>query len=85
MALEDHIPKRACILTIMLEADSKDDMLRALDATYQALARDELTHGVWGGSHHSAVYDYVQREHPTHDEYVLHLKEWLAKERKSPV
>lgn len=70
-------PHRACRLTVLLEADSKEDMLRALDSMGQALSRDELTKGTWGSPSHGCIYEYIQGDSPTHDEYFEQTREYL--------
>jgi hypothetical protein len=70
-------PHRAVRLTVLLEADSKEDMLRAIDSIGQAISRDELTTGTWGAPSHGAIYEYVRGDSPTHDEYFEQTRRWL--------
>lgn len=70
-------PHRACRLTLKLEADTKEDMLRAIDSLGQALARDELTKGTWGSPSHGCIYEYQQGDTPSHDEYFEQTRAYL--------
>ena len=70
-------PHRAHRLTVLLEADSKEDLMRGLDSFGQALARDELTKGTWGSPSHGAIYEYLHGDSPTHDEYFEQTRAYL--------
>lgn len=75
-------PHRAHRLTVEIEADSKEDMLRAIDSLGQALSRDELTKGTWGSPSHGCIYEYTHGESPTHDEYFEQTRAYLERFRK---
>lgn len=81
-ASQSEGPHRACRLTVLLEADTKEDMLRAVDSLGQSIARDELTKGTWGSPSHGAIYEYLQGDSPTHDEYFAQTRAYLARLRK---
>lgn len=74
-------PKRACRLTLTLEADTRDEMASALENIAMQLDRGEMTRGVSGGYSSGYVYEYTEAEHPTHDEYVAALNAYLAEKR----
>jgi hypothetical protein len=76
-------PKRAVILTAKIEADSRDEMVDALEDMARRLAMGEITNGCSGGPTRSSIYEYIEGEVPTHDEYFRQLHAYLAERRSA--
>lgn len=76
---EKKPPRRACRLVLTLEADTRADMVSALENIACQLYRGEMTKGVSGGYSSGHTYEYTEAEHPTHDEYVAQLNAYLGK------
>ena len=75
----DGKPHRAVILTVTIEADTRQAMVNALDGIGQQIAREELTTGVSGGYDSGYIYSYTEKGSPSHDEYADQLSEYLTK------
>jgi hypothetical protein len=78
---ETGTPHRACILTLKVEADSPADMVCALRHLSNQIASGEATTGTSGGVAASTIYEYVDNGTPSHDEYFVQLRAYLAKRR----
>lgn len=78
-------PKRAVLFDVSLQADSRDDMVRALDQLAYLVARGELTRGCSGGVSSGYTYHYEERPGPTAEEYTQQLKAWLEQERSRDI
>lgn len=74
-------PERACRLQLDIQADTRDEMVRALEGIATAIDRGEMTTGCSGGVHSGWTYEYVERARPTHQEYHEQLKVYLAAKR----
>ena len=74
-------PNRACILNIEIQADTRADMVHALETIAIAIDRGEMTRGCSGGPSSGWTYEYTEAERPTHDEYVAELRAYLADAR----
>lgn len=74
-------PHRACILTAKIEADTREEMVSALVHMAQQLERGELSNGCSGGPGAGTIYDYVENGEPSHDEYFIRLRAYLAESR----
>lgn len=70
-------PQRACVFTTKIEADTRQEMVRALYFMAERLERGELTVGVSGGYGSGCAYEYIEGEHPTHEEYFAQLHAYL--------
>jgi hypothetical protein len=77
--MSDTQPHRACRFTLDIEADTRDDMVTALENIARQLDRGELTKGVSGGYSSGYIYEYTESENPTHAEYVAALNAHLGK------
>jgi hypothetical protein len=75
-------PHRACILTLKMEADTREEMVSALLHMLQQIDRGEATTGTSGGCGASAIYEYIENATPTHDEYFVQLRAYLDNRRK---
>ena len=79
-------PKRACRFVLDLEADTRDDLATALYNIASQLERGELTKGVSGGYSSGFIYELVENDGPTHDEWARNLRAYLdAKKDESGV
>ena len=70
-------PKRACRLTLELQADSRSELVRALRTMASRIERSELTCGVSGGPDSGAIYELIEDDGPSHDEYFAQVQAWL--------
>jgi hypothetical protein len=78
-------PQRACVLTVKIEADSPLQMVRAVNCLADGISRGELSTGCWGSPDHGAIYEYMESDSPTHDEYFAQLRAYLdAKHAPKP-
>jgi hypothetical protein len=73
-------PKRAVRLTLELQADTRSAMVSALYSIADRVDRGELSRGCTGGPDSGWVYDYVETESPTHDEYFAQVRAWLKRQ-----
>ena len=71
-------PNRACILKIEIQADTRAEMVRALETIATSIDRGEMSRGCSGGPSSGWIHEYTEAEHPTHDEYVAELRAYLA-------
>lgn len=74
-------PERACRLQLDLQADTRDEVVRALEGIATSIDRGEISTGCSGGVHSGWTYEYVERAGPTHEEYHEQLKAYLAAKR----
>jgi hypothetical protein len=70
-------PKRACRFVLDLEADTRDDLATALYNMASQLERGELTKGVSGGYSSGYIYELIENDTPTHDEWARNLRAYL--------
>lgn len=75
------IPRRAVMLTIKLEADTRQAMASALFDIGDQISRGELSTGVCGGYDSSYIYEYVEGNTPTHSEYAEQLRTYLREKK----
>lgn len=75
------IPERACRLKLDIQADTREEMVRALEGIATSIDRCEMTTGCSGGVHSGWTYEYVQNDGPTHQEYQQQLKAYIASTR----
>ena len=78
------VPKRAVTLDISIQADTREEMVRALWGVADRIQRQEMTRGCSGGWGSGFTYNYEENDRPTHDEYEKQLKDWLAEARANP-
>lgn len=74
-------PERACRLQLDIQADTRDEMVQAIEYIATAIDRGEMSTGCSGGVHSGWTYEYVERAGPTHEEYHQQLKAYLAAKR----
>ena len=71
-------PVRACRLVLDLQADTRADLVNALENIATMIDRRELTTGCSGGYSSGYTYDYAENERPTHAEYHQQLRAYMA-------
>ena len=71
-------PKRAFRLTMMLDADTREDMVEALRRMADDVALDAITVGLYGSPTDSAIYELLHDPAMTHDAYHAALREYLS-------
>lgn len=74
-------PERACRLQLDIQADTRDEMVQAIEYIATAIDRGEMSTGCSGGVHSGWTYEYVERAGPTYEEYHEQLKAYLAAKR----
>lgn len=72
------VPRRAVILDLSLQADSREALIDALNNILRRVAMGDMTRGCSGGYDNGYTYHYEEHEGPTHDEYAQQLKRWKA-------
>lgn len=75
------VPERACRLQLDIQADTRDEMVRALEGIATAIDRREMSTGCSGGVHSGWTYAYVENDGPSHEEYQQQLKAYVAATR----
>lgn len=81
--MSDAPPRRAVTLKLDLQADTRDELTRALEQIVFLIDRGELTNGCSGGPFSGYSYEYSEAAYPTHEEYHAQLKEWIEAERRA--
>lgn len=76
-------PQRACVFTTKIEADNRQEMVSALYFLADRLDRGELNVGVSGGCGSGCAYEYLEGDHPTHEEYFAQLHAYLAERKRT--
>lgn len=76
-ASESTAPKRACRLTLELQADTREALASALYHLASRVERDEISNGVSGGPDSGAIYEFAFSDVPTHDQYFEQVREYL--------
>lgn len=66
--------RRGHSLACIVEGDDKQELIHRLHQLAAAIDRDELTTGVSGGSHSSAIYQYIHDPAMTHDAYFAEVE-----------
>lgn len=74
-------PVRAWRLTLKMDADSRNDLVRGLFNLMQAIERDEATTGVWGSPTNGCIYELVMNAQQTHDNYFREIRDYLDRVR----
>jgi hypothetical protein len=74
------IPQRAVRLTLKMEADTREALASALFNMAARIDRGEMTAGVSGGYDSGYIYELIERDRPTHDEYFAALNAYLDRE-----
>ena len=77
-------PVRACRFTLDMQADNRQELIDALSNMADQLARGELTKGVSGGPYSGWTYEFIENEHPTHDEYFAEVRAYLDAKKTPP-
>lgn len=76
-------PIRAFRLTLRLDADTKDELVHALEAIALRIEREELTVGLSGGVSSGYTYELLADPSKTHAQYFDELRQYLAAERSA--
>ncbi len=71
-------PERAVRLTMKLTADDRQALANALYNIACQVERGEMTTGVSGGCDSGYIYELIEGDRPTHDEYFEQLRAHLA-------
>lgn len=83
MSTELTKPQRAIRLTLAIESDSISELCDALIGISDQIERGELTTGVSGGCGSGYIYELLQDENQTHDNYFKELNDYLAAAKES--
>lgn len=79
--MRTEAPVRAWRLTLKLDADSRDDLVRGLFSLMQAIERDEVTTGTWGSPTNGCIYELVIDPQQTHASYFRQVRDYLDRGR----
>lgn len=71
-------PQRAYRLTLKLDADTRDDLTRALCNLAARIEREQVTRGVWGGPTDGAIYELLIDPAITHQTYFVQVRQYLS-------
>ena len=77
-------PERAVRLTMKLTADDRQALANALYNIACQVERGEMTTGVSGGCDSGFIYELIENDHPTHDEYFIQLRAYLDAKKEAP-
>ncbi|WP_428383562.1 hypothetical protein [Nevskia ramosa] len=75
---ESAAPRRAFRLTLELHADTREDLVHALEDMAFRVATDDVTRGASGGCRSGATYELSVDPDQTHDSYFASLREYLS-------
>lgn len=70
-------PHRACRFVLDLQADTRRDLANALSNMADQIDRGEMGRGVSGGYSTGYIYELIENDHPTHDEWYAELRAYL--------
>lgn len=68
-------------LTLVLDADSQEDLVRALENLALRIQMGEVTRGSWGSPSDGASYEYLYDPAVDHDSYFEQVREYLAQRK----
>ena len=73
-------PQRAVRMTLTIGADTRKDMVAAIDHLCHMIETDQIhgPSGCSGGCHSGYSYEFTASDRPTHDEYMAALDAHLA-------
>lgn len=74
---KQNAPKRACRFVLDLQADNRQELADALYNIASRIERGEMTKGLSGGYSSGYIYELVENDGPTHDEFVQQLSSYL--------
>lgn len=77
------VPRRAFHLTLSLGADTKADLVGALESIALRVSRDELTIGVSGGVSSGYIYELLTDPSMTHQKYFADIAKHLSESSAS--
>ena len=75
-------PERAHVLICKIGADTKDALVQAIEQFASRVARNDISHGCYGGPDDGAEYCYRHDPNQTHETYFEHLQRYLDEERE---
>ena len=76
-------PQRAFTLTLVLGADSREDLVQALENLAFDISRGEITRGCWGSPSNGAFYELRTDQDMTHDRYFEAVDRYLSEQARS--
>lgn len=76
-------PKRAHELICKIGADTKEALIAEIENFARRIARNDITHGVMGGSVCGAIYSYRHDPAMTHSRYFEELNAKLEADRSN--
>lgn len=74
-------PRRAFVFTLKLGADTREELVRALDQISYQIAADQMTTGVSGGVGSGYTYELLHDPEQTHEKYFAELHAYLDSTR----
>jgi hypothetical protein len=76
-------PRRAFHLTLILGADSREELARALEQMAFQVEAAKLTVGVSGGPSTGAIYELLTNPEQTHERYFQEVAEYLRNKKEA--
>lgn len=73
-------PKRRVQFTLEIGADSRDDVIAAMNDLVWEMRRGNISDKVSSSPSCGYVCTYRESEHPTHEEYIAALEKWQQQE-----
>jgi hypothetical protein len=70
-------PTRACVLTMRLGADRRQDIVDELRQLAEQLEQGKILVGVLASPSIGGAYEYLESDRPTHQEYFAELNAYL--------
>jgi len=84
MSSEIKAPRRACQLTLQLDADSLPELATALINIAAQVERGEMTTGVSGGPTSGHIYELLHNAEQTHEKYFAEVRTYLEEKKSEP-
>ena len=72
-------PMRSFRLTLMIDADSRDELVQQLECLAILADKNELTTGASGSHGSGYTYELLYDPRQTHEKYFSELRSYLAK------
>lgn len=82
VAMANNGPRRAYVLKLDLQADSREALLSALQYVDFLVASEQISSGISAGYDASYTYSLDIDESITHDAYMAAINGWLAEKRE---
>lgn len=75
--MNSKAPRRAVVLTAIVDGDTREDVSQELERIADRIRRKEVTTGVVGGVSSGTIYEFLENEGPSHEEYFVQVQRYL--------